>query len=176
MSPLLFVIRMCYADLVANRLIERRNFAMRSIFQYGFLRLSALLCVFCVALFGFMPMAHASMVFCNHTRAALDVAFGYHENKGWISEGWWRIEPSQCARVYKKKLTERFYFYYVATPDAVERKAQTLTKGVYRFCVAPKAFHAKGNSNCAEQGMEDRGFESLDVGAGTRNFTFNFKN
>ncbi|MDP9126877.1 MAG: DUF1036 domain-containing protein [Pseudomonadota bacterium] len=135
---------------------------------------------FVTVLTGFEPSAHAAMVFCNRTQAALDVALGYRgeldEGKtDWISEGWWRIEPGQCSRVHGKPLTQRFYYYYavsLATP-ALD-KSPTVWKGKYQFCTDAKAFRAEGDTACEDRGLQLRGFQEVDVGVNTRDYTLDF--
>ena len=51
--------------------------------------------------------AYAAISFCNRTSVALEAALGYREadesgGETWVSEGWWRIEPGQCARVIER--------------------------------------------------------------------------
>lgn len=135
---------------------------------------------FLAILAGFAPAAHAAMVFCNRTQGGIEVALGYRgtvddDKIDWISEGWWRIEPGQCSRVYGKSLTQRFYYYYAislasTTPD----KSPTVWKGKYQFCTDTKAFKAEGDTNCDSRGYQLRGFQEMDVGVNTRDYTLDF--
>ena len=173
--PLLPVQQMCYPDLVANKLIGLRFLAMHPISRHVFIRVCALFITLTVGLFAETPPALAAMVFCNHTQTALDVAFGRHETKQWISEGWWRIEPSQCARVYSRPLSERTYFYYAASAHGqTKRDEPVVWGGVYKFCTSSKAFRAKGNEHCESKGLEEKGFQMVDIGSNFKNYTLNF--
>ena len=120
--------------------------------------------------------AHAAMIFCNRTQSPLEAALGYRETVDWISEGWWRIEPGQCARVFGKPLTQRFYFYYAAAlTSAAKDKPPVVWKGKYQFCADEKAFKVEGDENCAGRGFQVKGFQEVDVGANTRDYTLDFK-
>lgn len=140
-----------------------------------------MLVLFCVAL-GFGPVmpAWAAMVFCNHTQNAIEAALGYREQgedqkPDWVSEGWWQIEPGQCSRVYGKSLTQRFYYYYaVSLAPSAPDKAPTVWSGKYKFCADTKAFRAEGDSGCEANGYQAKGFQEVDVGANTKDYTLDF--
>jgi len=120
--------------------------------------------------------AHAAMVFCNRTQGTIEAALGYREDAVWISEGWWQIEPGQCARVYGRPLTQRFYFYYATaltapTPD----KAPFTWAGKYQFCTDTKAFRVEGDGDCEGKGFSPRGFQEVDIGPNNHDYTLDFK-
>jgi uncharacterized membrane protein len=133
-----------------------------------------------LGLMGMPESAHAAMIFCNRSSAAIEAALGYREmdedhKQQWISEGWWHIEPGQCSRVYGKPLTQRFYYYYgvsLATPPR-DKTAMTWG-GKFQFCADTKAFRATGDSACDKQGLQSKGFQQIDVGANTRDYTLDF--
>ncbi len=121
------------------------------------------------------------MVFCNKSEAPIEAAFGYRDtdadgSDSWISEGWWRIEPAQCARVYNKPLTQRFYFYY-ATALTVPNNGDTPQSwsGKYEFCTDTQAFKIEGDGNCAGRGYQTRGYQQIDIGANTRDYSLDFR-
>jgi uncharacterized membrane protein len=124
----------------------------------------------------FCGPAGAAMVFCNRTQGAIEAAFGYREDGLWVSEGWWRIELGQCARVYGKPLTERFYFYYARALTVLPHAKQPfMWSGKYEFCTDAKAFRAEGDDNCEDRQLQSRGFQELDIGPGIRDYTLDFK-
>lgn len=124
--------------------------------------------------------AQAGMSFCNRTKGPLEAAFAYRAEdqdgiEQWVSEGWWRIEPGQCARVYNDPLDRRFYFYYahaVGTPSGV---TPTEWSGKHKFCTKAKAFRAIGDDDCAGRGFETLSFRKIDIGAKTRDYALEFK-
>jgi uncharacterized membrane protein len=139
------------------------------------------LTMFLLVLVPVIPVpAHAAMVFCNHTQGVIEAALGYREQVedqkiDWVSEGWWRIEPGQCSRVYGKPLTQRFYYYYARSlAPATRDKASTTWNGKYQFCADTKAFRAEGDGACEEHGFQMKGFQEVDVGVNTRDYTLDF--
>jgi uncharacterized membrane protein len=123
--------------------------------------------------------AHAAMSFCNRTSGALEAALGYRgegddKAENWVSEGWWQIEPGQCARVYAQALSQRFYYYYART--LTQGSKPTIWAGKYVFCTeADKAFRIEGDGDCAARKYQSTGFQDLDIGANTHDYTLDFK-
>ena len=121
------------------------------------------------------PPANAALLFCNHTKAALEAAFGYREQVDWVSEGWWQIQPGQCARVFNKSLTQRFYFYYARSLAATSANHRApVWDGKYAFCVDTKAFRATGDGNCEERNLRQQGFHEIDLGPNRHDYTLTF--
>ena len=126
--------------------------------------------------------ARAALVFCNRTQQPIEAALGYRDQGAndtldtWISEGWWRIEPGQCSRVYGQQLKERFYFYY-ATALSANSPEQTpfVWAGKYQFCTDIKAFRVEGDGDCEGRGYHARGFQQIDLGPNTRDYTLDFR-
>ncbi|MGE4351294.1 MAG: DUF1036 domain-containing protein [Bdellovibrionales bacterium] len=142
-------------------------------FFFRFMFLSAVLC-------GFLCMprpAWAAFLFCNQTKSVIEAAFGHHDEGKWVSEGWWQLQPGQCARVYNKPLTQRFYFYYARALTLPSKDGNgTMTwSGKYAFCVDSKAFRAEGDSHCEERGFKTQGFQDVDVGIRQKNYTLTFQ-
>ena len=96
---------------------------------------------------------------CNKTFARLATAFGYKENDNWVSEGWWHLDPGECVTAFDAKLTARYY-YYLAVNEANGKQ----WGGDYQFCVDNKPFKITDSKNCAQQGLQSRGFHESDVG------------
>lgn len=126
--------------------------------------------------------ANAAMVFCNKTKEPVEAAIGYRDtadednHEDWFSEGWWRIEPGQCSRVYNEPLRQRFYFYYAAslsTPTPEHRPF--MWGGKYEFCTDNKAFRVQGDGNCEARGFKAKGFQQIDVGINIRDYTLDFR-
>jgi uncharacterized membrane protein len=126
--------------------------------------------------------AHAALLFCNRTQLPLEAALGHREhgegNEGdtWISEGWWRIEPGQCSRVFGQALKERFYFYHAtALSPTASGKKPFVWQGRYQFCTDAKAFKIEGDGDCEGRGYKVKGFQQIDLGANTKDYTLDFK-
>lgn len=137
--------------------------------------------LFLSALFGAVFLvpapARAAFLFCNQSKTAIEAAFGSHEDNVWISEGWWQIQPGQCARVLGKPLTQRFYFYYARALSlpAKDGREPMVWRGKYAFCADNKAFRIEGDSRCEERGYRQLGFQDVDVGIHQKNYTLTFK-
>lgn len=122
--------------------------------------------------------AEASLLLCNRTKAPLEAALGYRDDSGWISEGWWKIEPGLCARAYGKPLSQRFYFYFARALNrqSTEGKDSPVWTGKYAFCIDDKAFHVMGDGNCEKRKYKTQGFHEIDLGTGkVRDYTLNFQ-
>lgn len=129
------------------------------------------------AILGFAGPAHAAFLFCNQTETVIEAAFGTREEGKWVSEGWWQIQPGQCARVMNKPLTQRFYFYYaraLALPGK-DGKEPMVWSGKYTFCTDGKAFKIEGDSKCEERGYRKQGFQDIDVGPKQKEYTLTFR-
>jgi len=130
----------------------------------------------------FSPLsAFAGMSFCNRTTSAIEAALGYRSDteeqvEKWISEGWWRIEPGQCARVYAAPLIHRFYFYYAhALTSPSKDIPPTVWSGKYMFCTDTKAFRVEGDGNCGSRQYQSLGFQEIDVGPKNHDYNLDFK-
>ncbi|MGE3624023.1 MAG: DUF1036 domain-containing protein [Bdellovibrionales bacterium] len=129
------------------------------------------------AVLGLFPFpAQAAMEFCNRTKAPIEAALGYRERVEWVSEGWWRIEPGKCARVFGRPLTQRFYFYYAKSLAApMPDKVPLVWAGKYELCIDTKAFRIQGDQNCEIRKFITQGFQEIDIGSSTRDYTLDFK-
>jgi uncharacterized membrane protein len=136
-----------------------------------FLLMMLILPVLCAA-----RPAHAAMLFCNRTKLAIEAALGYREKDDWISEGWWRIEPGQCSRVYGQPLDQRFYFYYAtALSSPGHERSPYVWAGKYSFCTGARAFRINGDGDCESRDYLTKGFQEIDVGLNNHDYTLDFK-
>ena len=114
---------------------------------------------FCLA---FAPQAQAGLSVCNDIGARASVAIGYKADDGrWTSEGWWVVEPGECARVIGGDLPKRYYYWHATT------SAGTFESANYMFCTSPREFTIQGDTNCNVRGYDRVGFNQLDVGDAT---------
>jgi uncharacterized membrane protein len=150
-------------------------------------RLPSIVIVWLVfALVGGTPQAaQAALSFCNRSTVAVEAALGYRDEasdktgsggESWISEGWWRIEPGQCARVYGQPLTQRFYFYYARALAQPSQDAPPIVwSGKFPLCTEDKAFRIEGDTDCVTRKYQSTGFQELDLGPNVRDYTLDFK-
>ena len=127
------------------------------------------------------PAARASLVYCNRTETPIEAAVGYRGpiedgTEDWIAEGWWKIAPGQCARVYSAALEQRFYFYYAIATIMGPHDTQPFSwAGKYQFCADNKAFRSTGDGNCEARGLSTKNFQQLDIKPGTKDYTLDFR-
>lgn len=111
--------------------------------------------VFCAL--GSIP-AQADLKLCNNTESRVGVALGYNDTKGWVSEGWWNINPNSCATLLKGDLIARYYYIY-----AVDYDDAGSWGGKSVLCTQDKLFVIQGNTNCEERGYKKTGFREVDT-------------
>lgn len=146
-----------------------------------FFRIFALL-IAALACVAFLPAgAQAALVYCNRTQQPIEAALGYRGPivdgiSSWVSEGWWRIEPGQCSRVFGQQLKQRFYFYYaIAKVSPGPDRQPFVWSGKFRFCTDTKAFRIEGDEDCEGRGYLARGFQQLDIGVNVHDYTLDFR-
>jgi len=125
----------------------------------------------------FSSPARAAFLFCNQTSSVIEAAFGHRDQGVWTSQGWWKIQPGQCARAYNKPLLQRFFFYYARalTLTSHKGKGSRVWGGKYPFCVDDKAFKIKGDDDCDKRHFRSQGFHEIDVGVRQEDYTLTFE-
>ena len=63
-----------------------------------------------VALASFAGAVRAELQICNETNDVQAVSIGYKGEADWTSEGWWNIDPGDCATPVPGDLTKRYYY------------------------------------------------------------------
>jgi uncharacterized membrane protein len=104
-------------------------------------------------------VAYADFRICNGTQTLVGVSIGYRTKDGWVSEGWWRVDPSNCKTVIKGALASRYYYIYAE--DAVRGGKW---EGPVKMCVADKPFKISGINDCFARGFQRAGFQEYDTG------------
>ncbi len=95
---------------------------------------------------------------CNETADVQSIAFGYETPGGWVSEGWWNIDPDDCTRPLLDG-EDRRYLYYRTEVYGGEFRGEN-----YFFCTTPQAFEILGDSECEARGYDREDFRELDTG------------
>jgi len=97
--------------------------------------------------------AFADLSVCNENKQTVIAAVGYHDGQIWVSEGWFTIRAGQCAPVYERPLSNRYYYLYARTADRGRYWG-----GDYYFCIhEPNEFTIYGDEGC------DVGFLEIDT-------------
>ena len=102
--------------------------------------------------------AQASFTVCNKTTHPFLIAIGRPAGKGWVSEGWWRVEPEACADILRGALKARYYYL-----RGVHLGVDGAWDGNRFFCVATDNFTIKGRENCRKRGYGQAGFFEIDT-------------
>ncbi|MEM1409974.1 MAG: DUF1036 domain-containing protein [Pseudomonadota bacterium] len=110
--------------------------------------------------------AQAALTICNDTREGQSVAVGYEGPSGWMSEGWWNIDPGACSTPIGEDLSKRYYYL------RVEKRAGPFQGQGYSFCTSPDAFNIIGDSDCSSRGYDTEDFIEIDIGQGRRDYTY----
>jgi uncharacterized membrane protein len=105
------------------------------------------------------PSAKADFKVCNKTQHDAIIAIGLLKGKGWVSEGWWRIKPTQCKQIVQGPLKARYYYL-----RAIHVGVEGNWDGNRSFCVAARNFSIKGRKDCIKRGYGQAGFFEVDTG------------
>lgn len=103
--------------------------------------------------------AAAEFILCNRTAEPVTAAFAYPEDRQWMSQGWWNLQPGECRSLYPGKLVFKTYYLYAETFDGTSR-----WDGDYAFCTVTNPFRIRGDRDCEARGYETTGFFAAEVG------------
>jgi uncharacterized membrane protein len=103
--------------------------------------------------------ALADLRICNLTQSRIGVAIGYRDAQGWITEGWWNLNPRACETMLRGTLAARFYYVH-----AVDYDRGGEWGGRSMLCTRNKEFTIRGIEDCLARGHERSGFFEVDTG------------
>ena len=103
--------------------------------------------------------ARADFRVCNATQSLVGVAIGYRAKSGWVTEGWWHVDPSTCKTLIEGALSSRYYYLYA---EDAERGGRW--DGPVNMCIAEKEFKISGVQDCFARGFQRAGFQEYDTG------------
>jgi uncharacterized membrane protein len=103
--------------------------------------------------------ARADFRVCNATQTLVGVAIGYRAKSGWVTEGWWHVDPSTCKTLIEGSLSSRYYYLYA---EDAERGGRW--DGPINMCIAEKEFKISGVQDCFARGFQRAGFQEYDTG------------
>jgi len=102
----------------------------------------------------------ADLKLCNQTSSTVEVAIGYQDEKGWASEGWFRIAPRSCPVLLKGAVPSRFVYVH-----AIDADRGGEWSGKTYMCTADKAFLIRDVKDCQRRGYKRTGFYEVDTRA-----------
>jgi uncharacterized membrane protein len=117
--------------------------------------------------------ARLGFFFCNKTMLPVWAAFAQPtaDQETYHSAGWWRLEPSDCAKVRRGALgADPYYVYGIMQAESQEL---ALAGGDAEFCISAVQFDARADVPCAQNGFETAVFRKIDTG-GEKAWTFEF--
>jgi len=130
------------------------------------------------AAMAFATPAFADFNVCNRSTSRVDVAVGYNNpQRGWISVGWYVIEPGACHRALTGSVADDDVYVYAMANDGRFWSARNDQRGGW-FCVQNRRFEVSLDDvqqnnviNCDGVGRA-RQFIRVNTN-GNENFRFN---
>ena len=108
--------------------------------------------------------AKLGFFFCNKAEAAVWSAIAEPEkDNAYVSRGWWRLEPGECAKVIKGELKQNHFYVYGVIEDG--RDERRLAGGEKAFCVNAVKFEISNELTCADQEFDEAVFKRIDIGS-----------
>lgn len=103
--------------------------------------------------------ARADLNVCNQSFDVLNLAFGQPGERGFETEGWWRVAPNQCATLIHGALAVRYVYLF-----ATDVFGKSVLPGSVPMCVAPRRFRIIGEGDCLLRGHIEARFVQIDTG------------
>lgn len=95
-------------------------------------------------------------------------------NETYTSQGWWRLEPGQCVKVIKGKLSHDHYYVYGVIGNGSEGSPErSLDGGDKEFCINDVLFNASNSVPCSDQDLLVGEFKRVEIG-GSPAATYDF--
>ena len=112
---------------------------------------------------GFLPGPAAAMLsLCNQSFDVLNIAIAEPGGSGgaedYVTRGWWRVAPNQCATLRPEVLQARYYYIFAA--DVFGNEA---LPGSTPMCIATGKFVIEGQQDCLIRGYLDARYYEVDT-------------
>lgn len=133
---------------------ERRAARARTVLRLG----TALACAGAALALEARP-ALADLRLCNMTDSRVGVAIGHRDEDGWLTEGWWNVDPRGCETLIEGVLGSRFYYVY-----AIDYDRGGSWGGRSMLCTSDREFTIRGVEDCLARGFDRNGFFEVDTG------------
>jgi len=115
--------------------------------------------------------ASSGLTFCNRTQDIVWTAMATEAQGKKHSMGWWRLQPGQCEKVIKDRLTEDAVYAF-ASSDRTEGPPPTWG-GTVQFCTRDSSFEIEDATDCPGRGFVTTGFQKIDT-SGRPGVTYEF--
>lgn len=103
-------------------------------------------------------VAQAELRLCNQSFDVLNVAIATPNAEDFVTRGWWRVAPNQCATLQREPLEDRYYYVF-----AVDVFGNEVLSGSVPMCVAPRRFQIERQQDCLLRGLLDARFLEVDT-------------
>lgn len=114
------------------------------------------------------------LFYCNKATKPVWTAVGIPgagSEGAYASRGWWKLEPTQCARILKGEFGKDHVYVFGLFEEG--REERRLVGGDKAFCVNAVKFDIDMARSCADQEMDEAMFRRVDIGSATA-ATFDF--
>lgn len=95
---------------------------------------------------------------CNTTGSLVGVALGHNGPDGWMTDGWWNLEPNTCRTLLRGDLIARYYYVY-----AIDYELGGEWSGESYMCTSDTMFSIVGIEECEARGYMRTGFFEVDT-------------
>ena len=102
--------------------------------------------------------AQASLSLCNQSFDVLNIALAEADGAEFVTRGWWRVAPNQCATLRHEPLQARYYYIFAA--DVFGNEA---LPGSTPMCIATGKFVIEGQQDCLIRGYLDARYYEVDT-------------
>jgi len=109
--------------------------------------------------------SRADFRMCNNTANRVSISLAYTDAKGWVSEGWWNLKPTDCDTLLRGALAAQFYYVYAMDERGGEWKGRAF------MCTSDREFKIEGRQDCFVRGYDRTGFFEVDTGKEAKNWT-----
>lgn len=140
-----------------------------SALRFSTLRFPGLVSAIFAGLLALAQPARAEFTICNQTFEMANIAIGQAEEAGgeiqvqaggqFLTRGWWKIGPNQCAVVIRNRLDSRYVYVF-----ATDIFGKELLNGSVPLCTGIARFSIRGQSDCALRGHVEAPFIEVDTG------------
>lgn len=116
--------------------------------------------------------AKLGFFYCNKTDNAVWSAVSMPaEAELYQTQGWWKLEPGECAKIIKGALNKNHYYVYGLIEDPAGDRE--ITGGSEPFCVNLVMFSTQNDLSCADQELDEASFRRVEIGS-AESATFDF--
>lgn len=104
------------------------------------------------ALLSALP-ASAALEFCNRSSYLLDAASAHEVEDGFLVQGWFKLNPGECKKVFSENLGDKEHYAFARTRPA-HGASRRLTSGDRMLCIDTVDFSFVSANGCTDRGLQ----------------------